>query len=194
MLCFLSQQSNVHRFSLLCTGQVDPNLDPVIGKKSHFIMRKGSVLQKYVKILNCKYLLIGLQSISSNYFFMNERPRLCFFVLSILHLGPLLRSHFYCKNTKRNSILCESIKQNSLVSSKQLLLVYTFMEQVFIPEIKISSILSVWNSTLLVQQSGPSGPSEEFIATVKNNSVIATKIYKHTYSSSHEAQTYVLQK
>ena len=84
------------------------------------------------------------------------------------------------------------MKQNRLVSSKQLSLVYTFMEQVFIPEIKISSILSVWNSTLLVQQSGPSGPSEEFIVTMKSNSVIiikeiyTTKIYKHIYCSSHQ--------
>lgn len=84
------------------------------------------------------------------------------------------------------------MKQNSLVSSKQLPLVYTFMEQVFTPEIKISPLLSVWNSTLLVQQSGPSGPFEEFIVTVKTNSVIASKIYKHTYSLSHEAQAYVL--
>ena len=87
-----------------------------------------------------------------------------------------------------NYNLCESMKQNRLVSSKQLSLVYTFMEQVFIPEIKISSILSVWNSTLLVQQSGPSGP----IVTVKSNSVIiikeiyTTKIYKHIYCSSHQ--------
>ena len=65
------------------------------------------------------------------------------------------------------------MKQISLVSSKQLPLVYTFMEQVFIPEIKISSTLSVCNSTLLVQQSGPSGPSEEFIVTVKSNSVVS---------------------
>lgn len=155
---------------LTYTGQVDPNLDPVIGTKESLYNERSFSSPKICK--NTKPVSINMAAKHIKQLFLYEwaPTKLCFFVLSILHLRPF-RSHFYCKNTERNSILnynlCESIKQNSLVSSKQLPLVYTFMEQVFTPEIKISSLLSVWNSILLVQQSGPSGPFEDFIVTTK---------------------------
>ena len=73
-----------------------PNPDLLTGIKSHFIMRKGSILQKDITILNLQVSSnLATKYIKPPFLYELDIKNLSYFFLSILQLWLLLRSHFY---------------------------------------------------------------------------------------------------